>query len=359
MNKIARYLAMAASVAAIAAAGGCGDKGFRIEGELSDSDGDKVLLEKADFAGYWTIVDSARTDSKGKFKFSQPRQSGPEIFRLNLDDKYIYLPIDSTETLTVESSKTGFGHDFTVSGTEQARQMAQFEKELIAFMPYFNNADSLKDFKKRIYTQYMHDSKGNVMSYYILTKTVGNRLLFDPATDDYRFIVAVANNYSHYNPDDSHTPFLLNLARASQRHHNDMNGIHKVIDATEISMFEIALNDENGTERRLSELVDKGKPVVVAFTLMRDGATPEINRQLAKLYNAGRVDIYNISPDPDQYGWREAASNLPWTTVLDPSAGQDKAFRQYNVSELPTFFIYKNGELSARCSNVKEILENL
>ena len=187
---------MAASVAAIAAAGGCGDKGFRIEGELSDSDGDKVLLEKADFAGYWTIVDSARTDSKGKFKFSQPRQSGPEIFRLNLDDKYIYLPIDSTETLTVESSKTGFGHDFTVSGTEQARQMAQFEKELIAFMPYFNNADSLKDFKKRIYTQYMHDSKGNVMSYYILTKTVGNRLLFDPATDDYRFIVAVANNYS-------------------------------------------------------------------------------------------------------------------------------------------------------------------
>ena len=127
MKRIARYFAAAASVAAIALAGGCGEKGFKIEGQLADSDGDKVLLEKADFSGYWTIVDSTRTDSKGQFSFSQPQQSGPEIFRLSLDDKYIYLPVDSTETLTVSSSKQNFGHEFTVSGTEQATRMAQFD----------------------------------------------------------------------------------------------------------------------------------------------------------------------------------------------------------------------------------------
>ncbi len=82
MNKIARYFAAAASMAAIMLAGGCGEKGFKIEGQLSDSDNDKVLLEKADYSGYWTIVDSTRTDSKGNFKFTQPQQSGPEIFRL-------------------------------------------------------------------------------------------------------------------------------------------------------------------------------------------------------------------------------------------------------------------------------------
>ena len=107
-------------------------------------------------------------------------------------------------------------------------------------------------------------------------------------------------------------------------------------------------------------MVCKVKPVVVAFTLMRDGATPEINRQLAELYNAGRIDIYNVSPDRDQYGWRESAGNLPWTTVLDPSAGQDKVFTMYNVGQLPTFFIYNaNGELTARCMSVKEIREKL
>ncbi|MDE5840695.1 MAG: DUF4369 domain-containing protein, partial [Muribaculaceae bacterium] len=355
-----RYFAVAASVAAIAVAGGCGEKGFKIEGELADSDNDKILLEKADFAGYWTIVDSTRTDSKGKFSFSQPRQGGPEIFRLSLDDKYIYLPIDSTETLTVASSKNGFGHDFTVTGTEQAQRMAQFEKDLIAFIPDIKDEDSLKNFKKRIYNEYMHDSKGNVMSYYILTKTVGNQPLFDPATEDYRYIVAVANNYNHFRPEDAHTPFLLNLARAAQRHHNDMSGIHTVINAEEITMFEIALNDENGKERKLSELVGKGKPVILAFTLMRDGATPEINRQLAELYKAGRAEIYNVSPDRDQYGWHEAAANLPWITVLDPSAGQDKVFMQYNVGQLPTFFIYNaKGELSARCATVGEIKEKL
>lgn len=360
MNKITRYFAAIASIAAIALAGGCGEKGFKIEGQLADSNYDKVLLEKADYSGYWTLVDSTRTDKKGNFKFSQPQQSGPEIFRLTFDDRYIYLPVDSTETLTVTTSKGQFGQDFTVTGTEQAARMASFEKDLIAFVPYIDNADSLRDFKKRVYNEYMHDSKGNVMSYYILTKTIGNRALFDPATDDYRYIVAVANNFNHYRPEDAHTPFLLNLAKAAQRHHNDINGIRTVIDAQEIKMFEIALNDENGKEQKLSDKVGKGKPVVVAFTLMRDGTTPEINRQLAELYKAGRIDIYNVSPDRDQYGWREAAGNLPWTTVLDPSAGQDKVFIQYNVGQLPTFFIYNaNGELTARCVNVKEIKEKL
>ncbi|MDE5997879.1 MAG: AhpC/TSA family protein [Muribaculaceae bacterium] len=360
MNKITRYFVSMASIAAIAMAGGCGEKGFKIEGQLSDSDNDKVLLEKADYSGYWTIVDSTRTDSKGNFKFTQPQQSGPEIFRLTLDDKYIYLPVDSTETLTVTSSKGNFGHDFTVTGTEQATRMAQFEKDLIAFIPYIDNADSMKNFKKRIYNEYMHDGRGNVMTYYILTKTIGNRALFDLTTDDYRYIVAVANNYQQFRPDDAHAPFLLNLARAAQRHHNDQNGIHTIINAEEIKVIDIALNDENGKEQKLSDMVGKGKPVVVAFTLMRDGASPEINRQLAELYKAGRIDIYNVSPDRDQYGWREAAGNLPWTTVLDPSAGQDKVFIQYNVGQLPTFFIYNaNGELTARCMSVKEIREKL
>lgn len=360
MNKIARYITAVASAAAIVLAGGCGEKGFKINGQLADSDGDKVLLEKADFSGYWTIVDSTRTDNKGNFSFSQPQQSGPEIFRLSLDDKYIYLPVDSTETLTVSSSKQGFGHDFTVTGSEQAARMAEFEKDLIAFVPYLGNTDSLKNFKKHIYNRYMHDGRGNVMTYYILTKTVDGRPLFDPATEDFRYIVAVANNFQQFRPEDARTPFLLNLAKAAQRHHNDQNGIRTVINATEIKVIDIALNDENGNERKLTDLVGKGKPVVVAFTLMRDGATPEINRQLAELYKAGRIDIYNVSPDRDQYGWREAAANLPWTTVLDPSAGQDRVFRQYNVGQLPTFFIYNaGGDLTDRCMSVKEIREKL
>lgn len=360
MTKTAKYIVAAFSMAAIAIAGGCGEKGFKIQGELAESDNDKILLEKADFSGYWTIVDSTRTDSKGKFKFEQPEQSGPEIFRLSLGEKYIYLPVDSTETLTVTSSKNGFGHDFTVSGTEQAERMAQFEKDLIAVTPYIDNADSMANFKKRVYNQYIHDGKGSVMTYYILTKTVGDRVLFDSATDDYRYIVAVANSFNHYRPDDAHTPFLLNLAHAAQRHHNDQNGIRTVINATEIKMFDIALNDEKGNERKLSEVAGKGKPVILAFTLMRDGTTPELNRQLAELHKSGRVEIYNVSPDRDQYGWREAAGNLPWITVLDPSAGQDKSFMDYNVGVLPTLFLLNSdGELTARGTTVKEIREKL
>lgn len=360
MNKIARYIAAAASVAAIALAGGCGEKGFKIKGEMADADNEKILLEKADFSGYWTIVDSTRTDSKGKFEFSQPQQSGPEIFRISMGDKYIYLPVDSTETLTVTTSKAAFGHDFTVSGSEQAELMAQFDKDLIAVLPYATDTDSMANFKKKVYGKYMQDSKGSVMTYYILTKTIDKKPLYDPTTEDFRYIAAVANSFHQFRPDDAHTPFLISLAQAAQRHHNDKNGIRTVINATEIKMFDIALNDENGKEKKLSDIAGKGKPVILAFTLMRDGATPEFNRQLAELYKAGRVDIYNVSPDRDQYGWREAASNLPWTTVLDPSAGSDRCFGEYNVGELPTFFLLNaDGEIIARGANVEEIRSQL
>ena len=359
MNRIAKFAAVAASILLVAA-GGCGEKGFKIEGQVADSDNDKVLLEKADYAGYWTIVDSTRTDSKGKFKFSQPRQSGPEIFRLSMDDKFIYLPVDSTETLNVSTSKKNFGHDFEVAGSDQAVRMAKFEKDLMAFSPYINNADSAANFKKRVYSEYLQDARGAVMSYYILTKTIGNKALYDPTTSDYKYIQAVANSYNQFNPNDAHAPFLLELAKAARVHHNDLNGVKTVIEAEEVKMLEIELDDENGKTRKLSELVGKGKPVIVAFTLMRDGVTPEINRQLADLYNAGRVDIYNVSPDRDQYGWKSAAANLPWVTVLDPSAGQDKVFLQYNVGELPTFFLYNAaGELTARGASVNEIRKQL
>jgi len=358
MNKIAKYAAVAVSILSLATA--CGEKGFKIEGCVADSDNEKVLLEKADFSGFWTIVDSVRTDSKGNFKFSQPQQSGPEIYRLSLDDKYIYLPVDSTETLNVTTSKSGFGHDFEVSGTEQAVRMAKFEKDLNAFSQYFDNADSLASFKRRIYSEYLQDARGSIISYYILTKVIGNKPLYDPSTQDYKYIQAVANSFNEFKPNDAHTPFLLNLAKAARVHHNDLNGVKTVIEAEEIKVIDIELNDENGKTRKLSELVGKGKPVVVAFTLMRDGITPDINRQLAELYNAGRVDIYNVSPDRDQYGWKTAAANLPWVTVLDPSAGQDKVFLRYNVGALPTFFLYNAaGELIARAATVKELRSHL
>lgn len=359
MNKISTLAAAAASILLLAA-GGCGENGFTIKGSLAGADNDKVLLEKADFAGFWTIVDSTRTDGKGNFKFSIPQQGGPEIFRLSMGDRFIYLPVDSTETLTVTSSKENFGHDFNVTGSDQAERMAKFEKEFMAFSPYIDNADSAANFKKHVYAEYLQDARGAVISYYILTKTIGDKVLYDPTTSDYKYIQAVANSYNHFNPDDAHAPFLLNLAKAARMHHNDMSGVTKVIEAEEVKMLEIELNDENGKPRKLSELVGKGKPVVVAFTLMRDGTTPEINRQLAEIYNSGRADIYNVSPDRDQYGWRTAASNLPWVTVLDPSAGQDKVFIQYNVGELPTFFLYNGaGELTARAATVKELRQQL
>ena len=68
------------------------------------------------------------------------------------------------------------------------------------------------------------------------------------------------------------------------------------------------------------------------------------------------MEIYNVSLDPDRYAWRDAAANLPWTTVYDPEGEYSTTARNYNVTELPAFFVYSpEGELVARASNFEEL----
>lgn len=96
--------ATAASIAACVLATSCGEPNFKIKGEIYGADNQPVLLEKSDFHGRWVVVDSTRTSSSGNFSISRPAPAAPEIFRLDLNGKFIYLPIDSIETLHVETS---------------------------------------------------------------------------------------------------------------------------------------------------------------------------------------------------------------------------------------------------------------
>ena len=74
---------------------------FKIEGMVEGGADKTIALEKADFHGYWYPVDSVKVNADGKFSVKAEAPSSPEIYRLVLGGRYIYLPVDSIETLTV------------------------------------------------------------------------------------------------------------------------------------------------------------------------------------------------------------------------------------------------------------------
>ncbi|MCH5235893.1 MAG: DUF4369 domain-containing protein [Muribaculaceae bacterium] len=357
-NQTKNLLVLFLSVAALSS---CSNNKFKIKGEIYGAGEKSLILEKSDFQGRWIPVDSTHTNKNGGFSFSFQTPGAPEIYRISLNNQYVYIPVDSTETITLTSSYEKFGQDFSLSGSRNAEMMEKFEKQLHSVNT--DNPDSLVSFKRNVYSNYMKDFPGSILNYYILIKTINGEPLYNPNDNtDGKYFTAVATGYKTVRPDDPHATLLESTALNSLKQRNSQAGKYNTLEAQEISLIEIELPDESGNNIKLSEVAGKGKPIVVIFSLLNHQDSPELNIALAQIYNRlkGNVEFYNVSLDQDQYEWRSAAKNLPWITVYSPGqfASQDAA--RYNVYQIPTFFIYNaQGELVARVMSLEELQQNL
>lgn len=336
---------------------GCGEAKFKIDGEVQGAEGKSIVLEKSDFGGTWIAIDSTRVGNSGKFSISAEAPASPEIYRLSLGDSFIYVPIDSVENLNITTTSADFGRKFSVTGSPQAELMARFEQELMTLGA--SDAEAMDNFKKNVYTKYIKDGKGSIVSYYVLTKYYNGKPLYDPADpSDAKYYAAVATQFDNFRPDDPHGQMVKEVSLNAMRNHNKAQGKQKVIQADELSVIDINLPDASGKNVKLSDVVGKGKPVILVFSMMNEADSPAFNRELARIYNArnGAIQIYQVSFDQGQYEWREAVSNLPWINVIDPQAMSSTSLRDYNVGSLPAVFLYNaSGELTDRAASLKDL----
>lgn len=342
---------------AMLAMASCSQDRFKIKGEIYDADDALVTLEKAGFDGRWIPLDSTRTSSTGTFALSGATPAAPEVYRLSLDggDRYVYFPVTGKETVTLTTSAADFGMKYQLDGSDMAKRMAAFDTELLAMGATLSVPDSATAFKKRVFARYLQEGRGDIVSYYVLTKTLGDAPLFDPV-DDYPYFAAVATAFKEYRPDDPHTALLEATTLQSLKERNARKGRRNVVEAPETGYIEISLPDVSGADRTLSSVIGKGKPAILVFTMLADPSTPAENRVLASAYPG--VEIYQVGLDTDQYTWRDAAGNLPWTNVLDPAATSSTVAMSYNVTTLPTYFVFDAaGNLKARTATAKEAVD--
>lgn len=350
---------MGASLSLLLLLGSCDSDQYEISGVVAGApEGSFIALEQPDANGGWLTLDSVEIESSGKFSFSHPAPPAPEVVRLRYKGDYIYVPVDSTEHINVNSKARNFAREFNLSGSANAVRLEKFEKQVIgfAFGPYASIPDSADAFKRRVYNEFIKDANASVVSYYVLTKTIGGQPLYNPA-DDYKYFAAVATAFKQYRPDDPRTPLLEKVSVEGLRKHNSDQGKQKVIHAQETAIVDIVLPDATHQPVALSSVVGGGRKTVVYFPDPASDQASMDNIKLRSLREQGGVEIYEVSLDPDQYRWQQVTANLPWINVWggDPTSVA-KVTTDYNITTLPLFFIYDGtGQLVDRAESISRL----
>ena len=345
-----------AIVAAVVAAVSCQRSDhWSVGGTITGADGELLTLERS-FNGMWSVIDSARLDSKGSYKFETEPVGYPDIYRLSVNGKSAYFPIDSLESVTLSGDAATISTDYSLAGSASAEMFANINAIINKAVQAKGQEAVTDSILKRELSGMVLGDMSSIVSYYIINKEIGGRPIFNPADKgDLRVIGAVVNTFSALRPTDPRTRYMEQRYLAQRR---ALTNATTVVEAPEIGFPEITLKDATGSVRTLTSLVAEGKPVIVNFTAYAAENSPAINIALAGVYNAGGVNIYQVSVDADEYLWREAARNLPWTTVLLTPRDGDRALRDYNVTTVPqTFIIGRDGVLRERVDDITTLSE--
>lgn len=342
-----------AGIAVVAAVSCTHDNNWSVSGTITGAEGKLLTLDRS-YNGMWTVIDSVRLDGTGDYKFIQSPAGYPDIYRVSLDGVSAYFPIDSIDNITLDADAASMATNYKLSGSLDAEMLQAINKTINDKVAVLGREAVSDTLLKRELSGMVLGDMSSIVSYYIINKEIGGRRIFNPADkQDLRVIGAVVNAFSSLRPNDPRTRYMEQMYLLQRR---ALNPVTAQVVANEIGFPEITLSDVNGKERTLSSLVGNGKPVIVNFTAYAAENSPAINLALANIYNAGGVEIYQVSVDTDEYLWREAAKNLPWVTVMKSPRDGDRVLVDYNVRIIPTTFIIdKNGMLQERIEDLSKL----
>lgn len=361
-----KKMIFAAAIAAFMLSSCSDDNKFSINGTIDGASEKSVILENS-INGYWVAIDSAKTDAKGRFEIKHTAPSAPQIYRLSLGDKSIYFPIDSLEKVSIKTTAEGFSTDYELSGSEDAVNIMSIDnraRELSAIDDVIEAAKQREAYKHDLAQQILVNPSG-ILAYYIINKQINGVPLFDSSNSvDLRIIGAVANAYNLNKPNDPRTTNLVSTyieGKKASLQSKNLASDTMYVDETKI--LEIQLPDEMGKVRKLSDVANSGKVVVLNFTTYEAQESPAFNKILSDIYNANKgkgLEIYQIGFDTDVVGWKAGAQNLPWITVYDEAGLASRNLSKYNVQVLPTIYLIdRNGEIAKRITDLNTLRSDI
>lgn len=383
--KISRIYSAAVIMVAALALTSCNNKKFHINGNITEAQDSMLYLENLSLNGP-VKIDSVKLGEDGSFVFEENAMDSitPEFYRLRIANQSINLSIDSTETVNVKAAYPQMSYKYEVEGSENCSKIKELSLKQMTLQSNINGiikspnigVDSMDVIVARMLAAYKQDVKTNYIfkepmkasSYYALFQTIQlgntNSLIFNPRNnkDDVKVFAAVATSWDTYYPGAERGKNLHNIAIEGMKDIRIIDRQHaqQQIEASKVSVngcIEIALQDNKGQVRRLSDLT--GKVVLLDFHIFASNESTKRIMMLRELYNkyhAAGLEIYQVSVDPDEHFWKTSTAALPWICVREENGIQGTSLQLYNVQSIPTFFLIdRSNTLRARDIQIKDI----
>lgn len=351
------------------------EKTFEIKGEFSSVEDETLFLEHRGLGGI-ELLDSVKLKENGSFKFTEKAPENPEFYQLRVGNQLVVFAVDSIETLQVKGDVKDLANTFSIENSPVNDQIKQIDSQtqkvklqideadkkhatkIIDDVTYLAELDSvLKEYKTEI-SKLILGNPSSGAAYYAVFQKVNDYLIFDPySRQDYAMFGAVATSWDRYyqgTPRSKHLyNFTMNALKTRKQQEQQAALLENAPVVTESSLPDIVLTEVNGEKVSLSS--QKGKVVIIDFTVYNSEFSPKHNIDLNKLYTQYKdrgLEIYQISFDSDEHFWKNAANNLPWITVRDPQSVYSRILSTYNVRNIPTAFILdREGDVIARVEN--------
>ena len=319
---------------------------------VADAPGAKLAVHKLN-VGITDLLDSVKTDAKGRFSYSVPVAKGqPEfIYIFKGDTRLAALLLEAGEKAVVEADTLG---NYTVEGSKGSAEMAGVEKAYSDFMGEFAKAETPKDALSS-YIRYYRDRQRYVMSNShslsvvpVLFQTVTADLpVFSQSTDAFLFRSAVDSLKTVY----PNSKYVKALEVEAEKRKVNMELERAVLQAEQAGFPDITLPDINAEKVSLAGV--DAKVIILHFWDVDDATQKLFNLDvllpLYKAYHAKGLEIYSVGVTTDKALWASVVRNqaLPWINVCDGYGVYSPAVRLYNLQSLPTSILIANDEISS------------
>lgn len=347
-----------APAAALVLAACSNHSGWSVSGTVANApEGAKIAVEGFN-AGRWYNIDSVALDPSGNFAYTSPAGAPyPDVYRIGLDGRCIYFPIDSLDKITVTADAKAFDSDYKIEGSAAAQTVMTVDKTIAAAVGREGAKAALTDsvLKATLNQAILDDSLG-VVAFYVLNKSIGGEPLYSPLNRrDVAMLGATAQKFATLRPADPRTKILEQQFLAARKAHS----VGQTVEAETVGLVDITLYDDKGAEQDLKKVAQSAPLTLLSFTSYAIEPSLPYNVILNRLtdkYGSRGLKIYQVGFDTDEVEWRKTASNLPWVTVFCHADKSAPLIGSYNVSSMPlTYIINAQGDVVKRVENPEEL----
>lgn len=352
-------------IAAAVLLASCEEKGASVKGNLSNTDGETIVLEKLTSTEV-VPADSIEVDASGDFKLSVPEMTDPGFYRLRVNDNnFVILLLEKGDKAEVTGNALDFYKSYEVIGSEGSSKLRELDKRLRQdyeltdslrrmFMDYqaagTYNMDSIKQTIDAIFLE-AQEKKNIFIEKYIndnptslATLSAVQSLKYDEFAD--KFDEVVANLEKAYPNSDYVKQFKKQLV--------ELKAKQQAATRTGIGAQapEIVISTPDGETIRLSDF--RGKVTMIDFWASWCKPCRAENPNVVRVYNQYKdkgFEIFGVSLDRDKQQWLDAIKQdgLTWKHGSELQFWQSSFVPAYSLDGIPmTYLLDENGIIIAK-----------